>query len=152
MIIFKKRTFEGFFMKPYEKEAITAALNWNEEGFNKRDKKITIEGLHFPHIRLWQNKFSVFKNEKEFLKGYDIQTKNLKKEGWDHTVTLDIKAVQSQEEKVHLLIHQSRRNKNGEEYHNFQTLWIMTKINRKWGIHFRSSFLEGASQISEIKI
>ena len=69
MIIFQKRTFEGFFMRLYEKEAITAALNWNEEGFNKRDKKIIIEGLHFPHIRLWQNKFSVFKNEKEFLKG-----------------------------------------------------------------------------------
>jgi len=152
MIIFQKRTFEGFFMRLYEKEAITAALNWNEEGFNKRDKKIIIEGLHFPHIRLWQNKFSVFKNEKEFLKGFDTQTKNLKKEGWDHTATLDIKAIQSQEEKVHLLIHQSRRNKNREEYHNFQTLWIMTKINGKWGIHFRSSFLEGASQISEIEI
>ncbi|MEC7837610.1 MAG: hypothetical protein VX523_02660 [Chloroflexota bacterium] len=139
-------------MKPYEKEAIDAALNWNEQGFNKRDKKITIQGLHFPHIRLWQNKFSVFRDEKEFLEGYDIQTKKLKKEGWDHTVTLDIKAVQSEKEKVHLLLHQSRRNKNGEEYHNFQTLWILTKIEGRWGIQFRSSFLEGASQISEIVI
>ena len=139
-------------MKKFEKEAIDAAIFWNEEGFNKRDKKITINGLHFPHVRLWKNKFSIFENENAFLKGYEIQTKNLKKEGWDHTVTLDIKAVQSQEEKVHLLIHQSRRNKNGEEYHNFQTLWIMTKINGKWGIQFRSSFLEGASQISELKI
>ena len=139
-------------MKSYEKEAIDVALNWNEQGFNKRNKKITIQGLHFPHIRLWENKFSVFKDAEDFLKGYDIQTENLKKEGWNHTVTLDIKAVQSEKEKVHLLLHQSRRNKNGEEYHNFQTLWILTKIDGRWGIQFRSSFLEGASQISEIRI
>ena len=44
------------------------------------------------------------------------------------------------------------RNKEGKEYHNFQTLWILTKINNKWGIQFRSSFLEGASQVSDIRI
>ena len=60
-------------MENYEKEAIDAALHWNEEGFNKRDKKITIEGLHFPHIRLWENKFSIFEDDKEFLRGYDTQ-------------------------------------------------------------------------------
>ena len=97
-------------------------------------------------------KFSIFEDAEAFLKGYDIQTENLKKEGWDHTVTLDIKAVQSEEQKVHLLLHQSRRNKEGKEYHNFQTLWILTKINNKWGIQFRSSFLEGASQVSDIRI
>ena len=116
-------------MNNYEKEAIETALRWNEEGFNKRNKEITIEYLHFPHVRLWENKFSIFEDAEAFLKGYDIQTENLKKEGWDHTVTLDIKAVQSEEQKVHLLLHQSRRNKEGKEYHNFQTLWILTKIN-----------------------
>ena len=84
-------------MNNYEKEAIETALRWNEEGFNKRNKEITIEYLHFPHVRLWENKFSIFEDAEAFLKGYDIQTENLKKEGWDHTVTLDIKAVQSEE-------------------------------------------------------
>ena len=139
-------------MNKYEKKAIETALYWNEEGFNKRNKKITVEYLHFPHVRLWENKFSIFEDAEAFLKGFDFQTENLKKEGWDHTVTLDIKAVQSEEKKVHLLLHQSRRNKEGKEYHNFQTLWILTKINNKWGIQFRSSFLEGASQVSDLRI
>ena len=56
--------------------------------------------------------------------------------------------IQSDPEKVHLILHQSRRDKNAKEYHNFHTLWIMTKINEKWGIQFRSSFLEGASMTS----
>jgi len=127
-------------MESFEQEAINAALYWNEEGFNKRNKKVSVEYLHFPHIRLWKNKFSIFRNESEFLKGFDIQTKNLIKEGWDHTVTLDIKAVQSEKQKVHLLLHQSRRNIEGKEYHNFHTLWILTLIDGKWGIQFRSSF------------
>jgi len=106
--------------------------------------------LNFPHVRLWKNKFSIFKNKEDFLEGFDDQTKKLKEEGWDHTVTLDIKVVQSDETKVHLLLHQSRRNSENIEYHNFHTLWIMTKVDGKWGIQFRSSFLDKASQTKNI--
>ena len=133
-------------MKSYEKEAVDIAVSWNYDGFNKRDKDICTNLLNYPHIRLWKNKFSIFNNKKDFLDGFDKQTENLKKEGWSHTVTLSIKVVQSDTNKVHLLLHQSRRNNKDIEYHNFHTLWIMTKIEGKWGIQFRSSFLQKASQ------
>ena len=139
-------------MNNSEKEAIETALLWNEEGFNKRDRKISVDLMHFPHVRLWNNQFSIFNSEEEFLKGFDLQTQKLEQEGWTHTVTKDIQAVQSDESKVHLLLLQSRRNKNDIEIENFQTLWIMTKIDGKWGIKFRSSFVAGSSQISEITI
>ena len=135
-------------MKKYEQEAIDTALYWNKEGFNKRNQDVSVKHMHFPHIRLWENKFSIFKNKEEFLKGFDQQSKNLSSEGWDHTITRSIKVIQSDPEKVHLILHQSRRDKNAKEYHNFHTLWIMTKINEKWGIQYRSSFLEGASMTS----
>ena len=137
-------------MKNYEKKAVENAIRWNDDGFNKRDKNICASLLNYPHIRLWKNKFSIFKNKQDFLDGFDKQTENLKKEGWDHTVTLDVKVVQSDESKVHLLLHQSRRNSDGVEYHNFHTLWIMTNIESKWGIQFRSSFLDKASQTKNI--
>ena len=137
-------------MKSYEKEAVDAAVSWNDDGFNKRDKHICTSLLNYPHIRLWKNKFSIFKNKQDFLDGFDKQTENLKKEGWDHTVTLEIKVVQSDESKVHLLLHQSRRNSDDVEYHNFHTLWIMTNIEGKWGIQFRSSFLDKSSQTKNI--
>ena len=139
-------------MNNSEKEAIETALLWNEEGFNKRNRKISVDLMHFPHVRLWNNQFSIFNSEEEFLKGFDLQTQKLEQEGWTHTVTKDIQAVQSDESKVHLLLLQSRRNKNDIEIENFQTLWIMTKIDGKWGIRFRSSFVAGSSQISEITI
>ena len=139
-------------MNNSEKEAIETALLWNEEGFNKRDRKISVDLMHFPHVRLWNNQFSIFNSEEEFLKGFDLQTQKLDQEGWTHTVTKDIQAVQSDKSKVHLLLLQSRRNKDDIEIENFQTLWIMTKIDGKWGIRFRSSFVAGSSQISEITI
>ena len=139
-------------MNNSEKEAIETALLWNEEGFNKRDRKISVDLMHFPHVRLWNNQFSIFNSEEEFLKGFDLQTQKLEQEGWTHTVTKDIQAVQSDKSKVHLLLLQSRRNKDDIEIENFQTLWIMTKIDGKWGIRFRSSFVAGSSQISEITI
>ena len=139
-------------MNNSEKEAIETALLWNEEGFNKRDRKISVDLMHFPHVRLWNNQFSIFNSEEEFLKGFDLQTQKLEQEGWTDTVTKDIQAVQSDESKVHLLLLQSSRNKNDIEIENFQTLWIMTKIDGKWGIRFRSSFVAGSSQISEITI
>ena len=139
-------------MNNSEKEAIETALLWNEEGFNKRDRKISVDLMHFPHVRLWNNQFSIFNSEEEFLKGFDLQTQKLEQEGWTHTVTKDIQAVQSDESKVHLLLLQSRRNKDDIEIENFQTLWIMTKIDGKWGIKFRSSLVAGSSQISEITI
>ena len=139
-------------MNNSEKEAIETALLWHGEGFNKRDRKILVDLMHFPHVRLWNNQFSIFNSEEEFLKGFDLQTQKLDQEGWTHTVTKDIQAVQSDESKVHLLLLQSRRNKDDIEIENFQTLWIMTKIDGKWGIKFRSSFVSGASQISETTI
>ena len=135
-------------MNNFEIEAINVARKWNNEGFNRRDKIICVKYLHFPHIRLWDNKFSVF-TEEEFIKGFDLQTEKLMNEGWDHTVTLDIKPIQSNKNKVHLLLTQSRRDKNDKEYHRFETLWIITKIEGKWGIQFRSSFLNASSQVSD---
>ena len=136
-------------MEDFEKEAINTALYWNEEGFNKRNREIFIEYMHFPNIRLWENQFFIFETEEEIINSFDDQSESLLNEGWHHTVTLNIKAIQSDETKVHLLLHQSRRNKNNEEYDNFHTLWIVTKINNKWGIQFRSSFLDGATHINE---
>ena len=136
--------------KNYEQQAIDLCMYW-EKGFNERNRDICIEAMHFPHVRLWKSTFSIFYLAEDFLKGFDKQTAGLAKEGWGKTITLDIKAIQSSYDKVHLTIHQSRRDKENREYHNFVTLWIVTKIKDKWGIQFRSSFLQGVSQINPLK-
>jgi hypothetical protein len=68
-------------------------------------------------------------------------TQRLKDEGWHHTSSLSIDPVQVGDDKVHLAIRQSRQHADGTEYNGFDTLWIFTKLDGRWGVQFRSSFL-----------
>ena len=42
---------------------------------------------------------------------------------------------------MHFAIRMSRRRQNGSEYRGFDTLWIFTLIDGRWGVQFRSSYL-----------
>ena len=56
--------------KNHEQEAIDLCMYW-EKGFNERNRDICIEAMHFPHVRLWENSFSIFHVAEDFLKGFD---------------------------------------------------------------------------------
>ena len=52
-------------MEDFEKEAINTALYWNEEGFNKRNREIFIEYMHFPNIDFGKTNFLYLKLKKK---------------------------------------------------------------------------------------
>ena len=115
---------------------------WNN-AFNARDMQGMLAEMHFPHRRLsGDNEFQVWRTEDDFraTRGESMMA-HLNAQAWDHTATTSIEAVQSGPDKVHLAINQSRRQADGTEYNAFPTLWIFTKINGRWGVQFRSSFL-----------
>ena len=115
---------------------------WNA-AFNARDMDGMVAEMHFPHRRLsGENEFQVWETADDFraTRGENM-TESLNAQGWDHTATTSIEAVQIGPEKVHLAIHQSRRRSDGTEYNAFPTLWIFTRIDGRWGVQFRSSFL-----------
>ena len=123
-------------------KAKAAFERWNT-AFNTGDMDRVIAEMHFPHRRLsGDNEFQVWQTEHDFRAIHgETFIAQLNAEGWDHTVTTSIEAVQSGPDKVHLAINQSRRRADGAEYNAFPTLWIFTKINGRWGAQFRSSFL-----------
>ena len=115
---------------------------WNA-AFNARDMEGMVAEMHFPHRRLsGENEFQVWQTADDFraTRGENM-TASLSAQGWDHTATTSIEAVQSDADKVHLAIQQSRRRADGTEYNTFPTLWIFTRIAGHWGVQFRSSFL-----------
>jgi len=128
-------------------QAIEAFHRWNN-AFNARDTETQLAQMHFPHVRLAENRFQTCETADDFRAGESILTSRLKAEGWDHTDTLAVEAAQADEDKVHLAIRQSRCNADGAEYHGFDTLWIFTRIDGRWGVQFRSSFLAAASSLS----
>tara|TARA_B100000749_G_C18408435_1_gene457979 strand:- start:402 stop:806 length:405 start_codon:yes stop_codon:yes gene_type:complete len=121
--------------------AIDSFHKWND-AWNSNDVEAQISQMHFPHFRLGVgNDLETFSTPDEFRALQQGILKSLKQEGWHHTTTLSIDAVQTGSEKVHLLIRQSRQYADGSEYNGFDTLWIFTKIDGHWGVQFRSSFL-----------
>lgn len=115
---------------------------WNA-AFNARDTDAMVAEMHFPHRRLnGEMQFEVWETADDFraTRGENM-TASLSAQGWDHTATTSIEAVQSGPNKVHLAINQSRRRADGTEYNAFPTLWIFTRMDGRWGVQFRSSFL-----------
>ena len=130
-------------------QAMASFERWNA-AFNARDMDGMIAEMHFPHRRLsGENEFQVWMADDDFraTRGENM-TASLNAQGWDHTATTSIEAVQSSANKVHLAIIQSRRRADGTEYNAFPTLWIFTRIDGRWGVQFRSSFLSEPVQPS----
>ena len=122
-------------------EAIAAFHRWND-AWNATDIETQISQMHFPHLRLaGNNDFQSFESSNAFRVAQEGVAARLSAEGWHHTSTLSIEPVQVGPAKVHLAIRQSRQYADGTEYTGFDTLWIFTKVDGRWGVQFRSSFL-----------
>jgi hypothetical protein len=126
-------------------EAIDAFMRW-ADGFNNRDVPAMLAEMHFPHMRLSGSEFQTWETPEDFARPQDDMTRELRAEGWHITITKSIEAIQAGPGKAHLKIRQSRQHMDGSEYNGFDTLWLFTKIDGKWGVQFRSSFLANAVQ------
>ena len=105
--------------------------------------------MHFPHLRLsGTNQIQVWNTAEEFTSNFNGQTQKLKEEGWVRTESNFVQAIQSNPEKVHLTMIQSRIHIDESEYNTFQTLWLFIRENGRWGVKFRSSFLVNATENS----
>ena len=99
------------------------------------------DSLNFPHVRLNQGTFNVFQTREDFLKRTANLKANLAAEGWHHTVLESVAVIHAAPEKVHMTIEFTRRRADDSVYTRFQTLWIATLQDGRWGIAFRSSYL-----------
>ena len=128
------------------KEAKESYKRWLQ-GFNARDRDAMVAELHFPHLRLsGSNQIQVWDTAANLNANFDEQTQKLKEEGWVRTDSNFIEAIQKGPDKVHLTMIQSRVHSDGSEYNRFETLWIFIRVNDRWGVKFRSSFLVNATE------
>ena len=112
--------------------------------FNQRDVEGLLAEMHFPHMRLVDDVFQRWETSDGMAEMEEFVTKSLKSEGWHTSEAKSIKAVQVGPEKEHLANRMSRLKEDGTEYNTFDTPWIFTKVDGRWGVRFRSSFLKNA--------
>ena len=120
-------------------EAIDVFTRWGD-AFVAGDVDGMIANMHFPHVRLKGSDFQTWQTEDDFRASHDQSQRVLQNEGFSSGGPESIDAIQFGPKKVHVAARISRRDTDGAEYKTFETLWIMTMIDGKWGAQFRSTF------------
>jgi hypothetical protein len=101
-----------------------------------------LETLHFPHVRIASHKVFVFPDAKSY-KDLSTSPKDLEstmQSGWDHSFWKTRRIVQADPEKVHVATSFDRFTKDDKLIATEHSLYILEKIDGRWGVRGRSSF------------
>ncbi len=119
-------------------EQVMAVLDEFMRSFNALDIEAHGDTYHFPHYRLASGQMRVIETSadlnqeqlKMFLEGI----------GWHHSAWVSREISMASADKVHVNTRFTRFRADGSEIGSYDSLYILTRENGKWGIKMRSSF------------
>lgn len=124
------------------KEAIaeaTKALDNFMVTFNSRDPKAWAASLSYPHVRIASGTVTVWETEEEFANHMDFEAFS-KRFGWDHSHWISREVIGANPDKVHFNTVFQRFNDKNEPIQKYNSLYIVTKVDGRWGTQLRSSY------------
>jgi hypothetical protein len=105
--------------------------------FNNRDLPGLAKTLNYPHVRFASGTVEVFSASDEFS-NRPIYT-SLIASGWDHSHWLTREVVVASPKKNHIATTFSRFDQDNQVIGTYQSLYVVTKVDGRWGIQARSS-------------
>ena len=106
--------------------------------FNNRDAAAWADTLVYPHVRFASGKVAIYPDRDAFIAGNRLQA--LIDQGWDHSAWDSMQVVQSSLDKVHITVLFTRYRKDGTKIASFPSLYIVERVDGRWGVRARSSF------------
>lgn len=122
---------------PAESRAALQVVEDYISTFNTRDIKKFEATMHYPHVRLADGKVKVWETPPGQQEIFGALEKSI---GWDHTRLDQKQVIQCGPDKVHVAVKVSRCRKDGTPIQTFQSLYLVTLRNGRWGIQIRSSY------------
>ena len=104
------------------------------DAFNRSDLVAQERMMHFPHYRLAGGLMTVLERP-----GTQSRIVPLEQE-WHHTKWDRREVVGWSNEKIHVNAQFTRYRKDGTPISSFESLYVLTKEDGRWGIKMRSSF------------
>ena len=104
--------------------------------FNARDLKAFEASFNFPHVRFASGKVTTIMPGD--MKPAMFTTGSLAE--WDHSDWQRRSVIHAGADKVHIDTHFARFRKDGSVLGGFDSIYIVTKLDGKWGIQGRSSY------------
>ena len=122
---------------------VMAVLDAFMTAFNRRDAAAEERTYHFPHYRLASSNMRVLDTPGAQTQALMNTTyRNFTASGWDHSGWSRRKIVHLSADKAHVDTQFTRYRKDGSVIGAFESLYVITKENGRWGIKLRSSFAQ----------
>ena len=125
---------------PESAAAAVSAIESFMAAINARDSDAAHDLLHLPHIRVSGGGVAIWHDREELEATYMRDFYARAGDGWHHTVLDSAEVLHSSEHKVHVLIQFTRCAADGSAIATYRSLWIMTRVDGRWGAQARSSF------------
>jgi hypothetical protein len=113
--------------------------------FNNQDFEGMAAVYHYPHVRIGDGRVSVWETAEEFTAP---ETRGglqrfLKATDWHRSAWDSREVLQSSADKVHIFVRSTRYREDDSLIGTYDSLWIVTKREGRWGVQARSSFAPG---------
>jgi len=106
------------------------------KAFNDRDLAAFEATFNFPHVRFASNKVTIinagYHKPEMFTSGALTE--------WDHSAWQRRNVIHAGADKVHIDTRFSRFRRDGSVIGGFDSIYIVTRLDGRWGIQGRSSF------------
>ena len=107
--------------------------------FNARDEAAWADTLQVPHVRLASGTVVVYPDRASFIGAMDLDafaaSTGWRRSSWDNMVV-----IQESSSKVHIRVRFSRFDAQDELMASYDSLYVIEKIDGRWGVRARSSF------------
>lgn len=109
--------------------------------FNLRDADAHVATYHFPHYRLARGEMAVFETLDAGARAHRTLFAELPKTGWHRSEWVSRTIVGVGPTKIHVATRFRRVREDGSVIGEFDSLYVLTKVEGRWGVRMRSSFL-----------
>ena len=106
-------------------------------GFNAKDIKKFEATYNYPHVRLAGGKVVTLNAPSDRQEVFARLQSSM---GWDYSGYDERKIIHCGPDKVHVAVRVTRYKKDGTPIQTFDSLYVVTNQNGRWGIQMRSSY------------
>ena len=107
--------------------------------FNARDDEAMCRTFHYPHVRFASGAVRIYETYEDCVEQFDF-ARFAERFGWDHSEWDSRTVVQATTDKVHVTVIFSRYNADDGLIAQFDSLYIVTRVDGLWGIRSWSSY------------
>lgn len=119
-------------------QACFAVLDAFMEALNAHDASAMDATMHFPHVRFAGGKIRIY--ERAGSNPMDLFHVLREEDDWLYSRWRTRKLIQFNDDKAHIALSYTRYRRDDTVIGIYESLYILAKVDGRWGIQLRSSF------------